>query len=75
MCIFKKKKTKKSAINSKYQLGEWVRFRHKGEVDPGVIYDMRQSDDGEVIYDVQIGGECPIVVKDVKETEIFVRRK
>lgn len=39
-------------------------------MNPGIIYDIHQNKDGEVIYDVQIGGECPAVLKDIKEKDI-----
>ncbi len=74
MCFFKKKKQKKVLIeNSKYQLGQWVYFKYRGEVCPGVIYDMHLDNDDKVIYDVQIGGECPIIIESVNEEKIFTK--
>lgn len=70
MCFFKKKVKKE--VNGKYQLGQSVRFRHRGEVCPGYIYRVYLNDNGQVVYDVQIGGECPTVIVNIKEEEIFV---
>ena len=66
MCFFKKKK-KVSITGNKYQLGQDVRFRYRDSMCPGVIYEIKLDSNGNVIYDIQLGGECPIVVKDVKE--------
>ena len=74
MCLFRKKKAKEVIENNKFQLGEFVRFKHRGEVDPGVIYNIKKDNEGNVIYDVQIGGECPAIVYDVKEEDIFGRK-
>lgn len=74
MCLFRKKKTKEVIQDNKFQLGEFVRFKRRGEVDPGVIYNIKQDNEGNIIYDVQIGGECPVVIYDVKEADIFKRK-
>ena len=73
MCFFKKKKAKIQVTNNKYQVGEFIRFRYKGEVNPGVIYDVEQKEDGSILYQVQIGGECPIIINNVLEKDIFKR--
>ena len=74
MCFFKKKKKESlPEIESKYQLGEMIRFRHKGEISTGYIYQVYQKDDG-VYYDIQIGGECPAIINGVKEETIIPRK-
>ena len=74
MCFLKKKK-KVVITNNKYHIGEFVNFRYRNEVCPGVIYDVKLDKDGNVIYDVQVGGECPFVVNDVEEKIIFIKNK
>lgn len=74
MCFFKKKK-KVVITNNKYQVGQFVSFRYKGEVCPGVIYDIKLDKDDNVIYDVQVGGECPFIVNNVEEKIIFIKNK
>lgn len=69
MCFFKRKP--KVEIESKFALGESVRFRYKGEINPGYIYRIYLNQNGEVVYDVQIGGECPAVIVNIKEEEIL----
>lgn len=74
MCFFKKKKKiEPQPIDSKYQLGEMIRFRYRGEISTGYIYQIYQKDDG-IYYDIQIGGECPAVIEGVKQ-EIILPRK
>mgnify|MGYP003300594913 CR=1 FL=1 len=69
--IFKKKSKKNTwPPNAKYQLRDFVRFRHRGEICCGIIYQARVDEDGNVLYTVQIGGECPILINDYKEENI-----
>lgn len=73
MCFFKKKK-KIVITGNKYQIGQMVDFKYRNEINPGIIYNIKLDLDNNVIYDVQIGGECPVIINDVKENEIFIRR-
>ena len=68
MCFFKKKK--KEIIQGLFQIGDNVSFPYKGEKSPGIIYDIHKDEEGDIIYDVQIGGECPAIIKNVKESSI-----
>lgn len=75
MCLFKRKK-KEITIDSKYKIKESVRFRdRKGELSNGFIYDIHQKSDGTIIYDVQIGGECPVVIDEIPEDKIIPGKK
>ena len=73
MCWFKKKK-KAVITNNKYTVGQKVGFKYRGEVTPGYIYKINLDADNNVIYDIQIGGECPAIISDIREEEIFLRR-
>ncbi len=66
MFFFKKRKSE-IEINSKYKIGDSVSFFYKKELRFGRIYNVRLSDDSKVIYDIQLGGECPVVIYDVEE--------
>ena len=46
MCLFKKKK-KVVITGNKYHVGEFVNFRYRNEVCPGVIYDVKLDKDGK----------------------------
>ena len=75
MCFrFNKKKAIK-VTNNKYFLGEQVNFKYRGEIRPGFIYSMKQDELGKVIYQIQIGGECPAIINDVQEEDIVYVRK
>ena len=70
MCFFKKKK-KIEITNNRFQLGDSIRFRYRGNVSRGIIYNVKLDEEGRVIYDVQIGGECPATIENIKEEELF----
>lgn len=67
-----KKKPKKSAWpeNAKYKPRDFVRFRHRGELHFGFVNDARVGEDGNVIYTLQMGGECPTFIYNYKEENI-----
>ena len=69
--IFKKKAKKNTwPENAKYQLRDFVRFRYRGEICCGIIYAASVNEDGHILYTVQIGGECPILVENYREENI-----
>lgn len=72
MCFWKKKK--EINIDSKYQLGELVLFKYRNDLMNGYIYKIYLSPSGEVIYDIQIGGEYPAVINNIPETEVVKKR-
>ena len=67
---FKKKETKKPASDSRFQFGDPVYFKHRGDRTVGRIYDVYAAEDGSVLYEVQVGGQCPYVLHDMKEEEL-----
>lgn len=71
MCLFKKKT--KIEINSKYKLGQKVFFKYKGDVTAAYIYSVKETEDG-IIYSLQIGGECPAIIENIKENNIFLMK-
>ena len=73
MCFFKKKK-KYEIVKGKYDFGEFVLFPYKGEVAPGVIYGTRKDSEGNIIYSIQIGGECPVIVSNIREEDVIPQK-
>ncbi|MBQ9978449.1 MAG: hypothetical protein IJP20_01495 [Clostridia bacterium] len=69
-----KRTSKRSSYpeNAKYKLRDFVRFRHRGELHFGFIHEAR-VENGEVLYTIQMGGECPTFVYNYKEENIVGR--
>ena len=65
MWPFKKKKQEK-VIDSKFKKGEFVRFPFHGELTYGYIWEIKEVD-GKVIYDIQVGAQCPWIAPDIPE--------
>ncbi len=74
MCFFKKKKGEPITGN-KYALEQFVRFRYRGELSHGYIYAIKKSEDGHIIYDIQIGGECPAIIRGIGEEDIVKEKR
>ena len=72
MCFFKKKK---EVIIGKYQIGDFVNFSYKGEMSPGMVYGVSKDEQGNIIYSIQIGGECPAIIRGVKEDTIRLQKR
>ena len=72
MCFWKKKK--EVHIDSKFQLGELVLFKYRNDLMNGYICEIYLSPTGEVIYDIQIGGECPAVINNIPESGMVKKR-
>ena len=73
MCFFKKKK--KEIIPSLYKIGDAVQFKDRyGDMCVGYVYNIYKNSEGKIIYDVQIGGECPVVLNGYKEEELRLKR-
>ena len=69
--IFKKKENKNAwPEGAKYKFRDFVRFRHRGELHFGFIHEARVDDEGNILYTLQMGGECPTFVYNYKEESI-----
>ena len=50
-------------------------FKNKrGEVTNGYIYRIYLSPNGEVMYDIQVGGECPSILNEILENKVIKRK-
>lgn len=68
MCLFKKKN--KVVVNTKFHIGDHVRFRYRDERYFGWIYKIHARQGSETTYDIQIGGQCPAILEGFKESEL-----
>ena len=72
MCIFKKKKNKVVLdINSKYKLGDYVDFYHKDDIYFGHISKIYLDSESNVIYDIDIAGQCPATLQEIDEEKVI----
>ena len=74
MCFFKRKKQVTIEINSKFNKGDYVNFRHRDELYFGwiwTIYYRYVEGVKEVTYDIQIAGQCPTIVRGVSESKVL----
>ena len=73
MCLFKKKKKViREKIDSKFSIGQYVHFRFRDELYFGYIFTAYKGVEGEIKYDIQVGGQCPAIIKGVLEETIFI---
>ena len=49
-------------------------FKYRNDIMNGYIYKIYLSSSGEVMYDIQIGGECPAVINNIPEMEVVKKR-
>lgn len=67
MFLFKKKKT---VIDSKFKLGEFVAFHMNGDLKHGVIKNVKLVDNVPV-YDINVGGEASWIAEGIEESKIL----
>lgn len=71
MC-FKKKKKNIIVIPSKYQIDDFVRFKDPRDgVCNGYINEVKYDNDRNIVYTIQVGGECPSYRYNIKEEQII----
>ena len=73
MWPFKKKKKAEPITDAKFALGDFVYFRYRDELTFGWIYAIKKDAVGKVIYDVQVGGQCPAVLHDLPEDKLKLK--
>ena len=71
MCFRHKNKKQSVTIESRFHVGDFVKFKDKRDgVCPGYIYEVKLEND-EIVYTLQVGGECPSFRYHIKESEII----
>lgn len=75
MCfnIFKKKK--RYPEKAKYKKGDYVNFRLRKELHFGYIYDAFLDESENVVYTIQLAGQCPTFIEKYKEEDIIGLKK
>ncbi len=71
--FFRKKKNKYTPpADNKYKLGEYVHFRYRDELFFGYVFYIYKDANNNTLYDVQVGGQCPAIIKGLKEDQLFI---
>lgn len=70
MC-FKKKNKVIIQINSKFKLGDFVDFYYKDDVYFGKISNINVDSKNQVIYDIDIAGQCPATLSEILESKVI----
>lgn len=68
---FRKKTKETIQINSKFKIGDYVDFYHKDDVYFGHISNIYLDSDNVVNYDIDIAGQCPATLSEIKESRII----
>lgn len=61
---------KKNKINSKSQKNEFVSFHLDGDLKHGVINNIKELN-GNIYYDIKVGGEATWLAKDISEDKVL----
>ena len=80
MCFKRKKNliekfsSQKSSIetNTAYKMGQFVHFRYRDELYFGYVNWIYTGTNNEILYDIQVGGQCPAIIKGIREDTIFI---
>lgn len=65
------KRKQKYPQNAKYNKKDYVNFRFRDDLYFGYIVNAKQNENGNILYDIQIAGQCPAVIKDFAEEKII----
>lgn len=69
--FFKKKKKETVQINSKFKLNDFVDFYYRDDVYFGKISNVYLASGGEVLYDIDIAGQCPATLTEIEEEKVI----
>ena len=70
MC-FRRRTKETIQINSKYNVRDYVDFYYKDDIYFGHISNIYLDSNNEVIYDIDIAGQCPATLTEIKETKVI----
>ena len=74
--MFFRKKKNKYPEEAKYKIRDFVNFRYNNELYFGYIYDASINEETlEIIYTIQVCGQCPIFIYNYKEKDIIGLKK
>ena len=68
--FFKKKSNIIRVINSKFKVGDYVDFFYKDDLYFGHISSIALDKNKQVIYDIDIAGQCPATLNGIEEEKV-----
>jgi hypothetical protein len=72
--VKKKEEMEKNSTIGKFKIGDFVHFRYREELYFGYVeYIYKVGND--TLYNIQVGGQCPAVIKGINEETIFILEK
>ena len=57
-------------IESKFKLNDFVDFFHRDDIYFGKISNVYLAPGAEVLYDIDIAGQCPATLKGIEEKKV-----
>ena len=69
--FFKKKSKADVQLNSKFKLNDFVDFYYRDDVYFGIISKVYLAPTGEVLYDIDIAGQCPATLTEIEEQKVI----
>lgn len=69
--FFRKKKKETVQINSKFKFNDFVDFYYRDDVYFGKISNVYLASSGEVLYDIDIAGQCPATLTEIEEEKVI----
>jgi hypothetical protein len=68
--LFKKRSKAVSYPDSKFKINDYVDFFHKDDLYFGHISNIYLDSKQEVLYDIDIAGQCPATLEGISEAKI-----
>ena len=69
--FFKKRRKVEQQINSKFKVNDFVDFYYRDDVYFGKISKVYLAPSGEVLYDIDIAGQCPATLNEIEEKKVI----
>ena len=69
--FFRKKKKITIEIISKFKLNDFVDFHYNDDIYFGKISNIYLDGSGEVLYDIDIAGQCPATLTGISENKVI----
>ena len=73
--FFRKKRKELIQINSKFKLNDFVDFYYLDDIYFGRISNIYLASDGDVLYDIDIAGQCPATLSEISEEKVIRMHK